>query len=340
MRQKLHTRSAVALLLAQFAFAFGAVAAPTVHFELRLAPGQDDAVLTLGDANDDTLEIEVWAEISGADPDTFFKAYFIYPRVSQGGVITMLENEYDSPLFDGILGCVFDPIPNSPQSGDLSVGCIADGDGVLDGVGSPALIATFNVQAEALGTTSYSWASNGGGIQQWGAFVIVAGSPLPIALADSNCGDGFCDVTGSVEPALAVIEVVDAPQVPRSPDADDDGDVDASDYAWMQRCADMLPGTLGNYCLRMDLTYDEVVDGSDMMAFTTAMTGIRPPFGDVDGDYDIDLADYALFQLCRGPNGDTGIEDRCTLADTDRDGSFDSGDLPKLVERLSGPKVD
>jgi hypothetical protein len=58
--------------------------------------------------------------------------------------------------------------------------------------------------------------------------------------------------------------------------------------------------------------------------------------GDCDGDCDVDLTDFAAFQLCfSGPGG--GLDDGCGCADLDNDGDVDLNDFNGFQLAFSGP---
>jgi len=325
----LMTVAAAALLIMGQRIAW---ADPSAHFELRLAPGQTDADLILGDSTDDTLNIEVWGEVTDAPPGTVARWYGFFPRNSQTGVINY-NGDYMSSAFT--FGCVFAEPDNTPATGDLTTSCV-DLAGTAEGVGAPAIWGTFSVQALGLGATSYSFAANAGLAGAW-SVVLDTGETELVTLSDSDCSDGSCNLTGSVQPELAVIRVFNEPQVERSPDADGDGDVDAKDYLLMQTCASIGNVLPSEWCKRLDLNFDNHVTGSDLMAFTSSLTGVLPALGDVDADGDIDLADFGVFQICRLRAAEPGFELYCRFADVDRNGAIEDADITTLVDALTGP---
>ena len=57
---------------------------------------------------------------------------------------------------------------------------------------------------------------------------------------------------------------------------------------------------------------------------------------DVDGDGDVDLSDFAVFQLCfSGPN--QPVRSECNVVDFDRDGDADLGDFAVFQRCFNGP---
>ena len=130
---------------------------PTAHFELRLAPGYENSVLVLGNPAQDTLELEVWVEVSDVDPGVFVWALSEFLTIFQGDVITY-NQDYDSDVFS--FGCVEAGVDNTPNSGDFGVAC-AEPMGTSAGFGEPALYGTFTVSAVGSGTVDYVFADVG-----------------------------------------------------------------------------------------------------------------------------------------------------------------------------------
>jgi PKD repeat protein len=71
----------------------------------------------------------------------------------------------------------------------------------------------------------------------------------------------------------------------------------------------------------------------------TNYINVEPPSatkGDIDGDEDVDLDDYAVFQAClTGPGGDITAPP-CDLADLDVDGDVDEADFGEFKACLNG----
>jgi len=63
-----------------------------------------------------------------------------------------------------------------------------------------------------------------------------------------------------------------------------------------------------------------------------------PIVGDADGDWDLDLGDFAAFQACFSGDGVTPGKYNCLTFDFDRDGDVDLTDLSAFTERLTGPQ--
>jgi len=78
-----------------------------------------------------------------------------------------------------------------------------------------------------------------------------------------------------------------------------------------------------------DVNYSGSVDEFDLVC--------RPRACDSDGDDDVDLVDFTLFQHCySGPNA-RYPEPRCAQVDPNRDGSVDLDDLAEFIRLLHGP---
>lgn len=61
--------------------------------------------------------------------------------------------------------------------------------------------------------------------------------------------------------------------------------------------------------------------------------------GDLDGDGDTDLADFAIFQACFSGAGGASGDPVCDGADLDGDGDVDNDDLEQLVPFIAGPSI-
>ena len=288
---------------------------PTAHFELRLAPGYENSVLVLGNPAQDTLELEVWVEVSDVDPGVFAQLLSEFLNISQGDVITY-NHDYHSDVFS--FGCVEAGPDNTPNSGDFGVAC-TEPMGTTAGFSEPASYGAFTVSAVGLGTVNYVFAD--------------VGDPRiwAVCLNDETMIDGEA-LSYSIDPDVANITV--AP----SADADDDGDVDLSDYAALQCCAMATTGPLGEECEDMDLNTDEVVDARDVELFVKQITGPPPLQGDLDEDGDVDLADFAKFQICLFKFAEPRLSRFCAFVDVNRDGDVDLDDYTRLSEKLAGPQ--
>lgn len=62
--------------------------------------------------------------------------------------------------------------------------------------------------------------------------------------------------------------------------------------------------------------------------------------GDYDDDGDVDLADFAGFQVCHTGDGQGPVATGCDVFDFDADDDVDSADLPPFVSWLTGPHAD
>ena len=298
--------------------ASAAVAQPTAHFELRLAPGQGDSVLVLGNPADDTLNLEVWVEVTGAAVPVWAVSMFL--KTSEDNVITFDENYLAVPFVS--FPCVYNGTNNTPFLGDFSPACF-EPTGIMAGVGAPALYGTFSVTAVGEGSASYIFDGSDPDVRQW-----------KVSLADMT------DITGanlsfSIDPAVASIDVL---TIIPSPDADDDGDVDLDDFHALQTCAATSNGMSTNGpCPALDLNADGTVGEADMPMFTTAITGPIGP-ADVEGDHDVDLADFGRFQICMTKSGQAGMDVFCDRADVDRDHDVDMNDYALFADNIAGPR--
>lgn len=81
-----------------------------------------------------------------------------------------------------------------------------------------------------------------------------------------------------------------------------------------------------------DTNYDGFVNGLD----APDVAGVADFDGDNDGD--VDLADYAIFQICGGSNGDQMPLAICDEFDEDRDGDVDEADVVGFQVRVIGPR--
>ncbi|MGB9626261.1 MAG: hypothetical protein ACPMAQ_15515, partial [Phycisphaerae bacterium] len=78
-----------------------------------------------------------------------------------------------------------------------------------------------------------------------------------------------------------------------------------------------------------DVNYDGVVDAADRP--------VLPALADLDGDADVDLADFGLFQSCfNGPNR-PARQSGCSRADFDADGDVDLADFGLFQGCFNGP---
>ena len=81
---------------------------------------------------------------------------------------------------------------------------------------------------------------------------------------------------------------------------------------------------------RPDLTYGAGASAANEIIF-------KPLLGDADGDWDVDLGDFAAFQRAFSGEGGTPANYNDLTFDSDRDGDVDLDDLSAFAERMSGP---
>lgn len=115
------------------------------------------------------------------------------------------------------------------------------------------------------------------------------------------------------------------------------GGGDAFDIAW---AVDPLTGNLAQLaafdCLRLTSAVDAPDDvfGEKSPEIDAASDVAPDPFGDCDGDLDIDLADGACFQRCA--HHVAPLTASCALMDRDLDAAVTLNDWLGLIERLEG----
>ena len=97
-----------------------------------------------------------------------------------------------------------------------------------------------------------------------------------------------------------------------------------------------------SHVFEYDLLAEEVLG---IFATQTNPSGMAPPYeivfgpraGDADGDWDLDLGDFAAFQRCFGGDGVAPSNYNCLTFDHDRDGDIDAADLAAFSAAMTGP---
>lgn len=300
------------------------MAEPAAEFVLRLGVAETDAVLTLGDPFDDTMELEVWVEVT--DPPnagTLMRSFAFFLNANQSNVITFNDDFLLDPAFAG-WNPLDSGLDNSPDTGDFDRAFFTFGAGTPEGVGAPTRLGTFTVSALDVGSVGFAFAFE-----------------VPQRLWSVGIDAEFLQgpqVTGLIDSAVSIIRVVDAPTV-RSADADGDCDVDLYDYHSMQLCVPLDGQSIStNGCELLDLNADDEINGMDANLLVEQITGAMPWPGDIDADGDVDLADYGRFQVCLLEFGSPGLEDYCKYADVNRDTVLTSDDYTKFNNHLVGPQ--
>jgi len=124
-------------------------------------------------------------------------------------------------------------------------------------------------------------------------------------------------------------------------DYDQDQDVDLADYAWFQRCF----GSGSPECVcAFDADSNGTIDFGDVLVFVVRLNGPNNldcfPFvsrvpGDYHADGNIDLRDYAGFQLCFES---VGSAECVCIFDVDKNGEVNLLDLEGFNQILKGPQ--
>lgn len=228
-------------------------AQPHAHFELRLAPGQSDAVMNLVEPAEQTLDLEVWVSVTGIAGDVRATAYSLFLDDDTNGIIAF-DDSYVSPPFT--FGCVSAGTDDMPDGGDFGRACVEPG-GTTVGMGTAGLWAQFSIAAVNLGVAHYAFHDNGGA-RVW-----------RVSLSNGSTLQGSA-LSYSLAPQLAEIAVT---VPPASPDADDDGDVDLADYARLMECAKVAMPPATWPCISLDLHSDGVIDVADVVEFVPLLTG-------------------------------------------------------------------
>ena len=294
---------------------------PAAHFELRLAVTEQDAVMELGNPADETLQLELWVEITGVAPEALVQAFSVYLKASANGVVSF-DGTFDDSPFPFVLPQGTD---NVPFTGDFSRAGLTTMTGVSAGIGAPALYGRFTISAIGAGSVAYSFSDAGGAVRPWQVKIV----NLPDLVGD--------DLTYSISPLVASIHVI-PPVV--TPDADHDGDVDLADYSAMILCVDEGGALPSPACASRDLNGDTHVDRNDLQMFVAALTGPLPEQGDLDADGDVDLRDFSRMQTCFFVEGLKAENEACQFADIDRDEETGMADFHLLFDHLSGPGAE
>ncbi len=116
------------------------------------------------------------------------------------------------------------------------------------------------------------------------------------------------------------------------------GGGDAFDIAWAIDPKSGEPASLPGFdFIRLTTAVQGAFTGiGEKSAEIDAVAMVRPdPFGDLDGDGDIDLTDASEFQICFGESTKHAAE--CHRADRQPDGQVDWQDVGPFVERITGP---
>jgi len=122
-------------------------------------------------------------------------------------------------------------------------------------------------------------------------------------------------------------------------------------YQWQKKKVDLTDDDRisGATSSTLQITNVDVADAGLYRCVVTAECGsstsneavlsFGPPHADVDfdGDGDVDLEDFGVFQTCLTEPGEPIGGAPCDLADLNSDGIVDGYDLPLMKDCLSGP---
>jgi len=198
----------------------------------------------------------------------------------------------------------------------------------------PGLSDMWTTDAYALSDAIFSAAvvvnPGGGGIE--GIFGYADYSPT-LVLGDLD-GDDVVD-DAAMEPEEFYTRPDDPREVGMTPGC---GGGDAFDIAWAVDPETGKPAELNGFdFIRITTAVDAVSPTfGEKSAEIDAVADVSPdPFGDVDGDVDIDLVDIAAMQNCFRVT-QVGVD--CAVFEGDADGAVDLPDVALLLERRTGPR--
>ena len=225
--------------------------------------------------------------------------------------------------------------------------------------------ATFTVAATGSGPLAYQWQKNQANLSNGGHYGGVTTATLTVSNADANDAAAYrCVVsnagggTASGEAALTLQAATGIAQPPQARTvqvgetatftvaATGSGTLG---YQWQKDRANLSNG--GHYAgVTTAMLTVSNADAGDAGAYRCVVTGVcgvatsseaaltvNRPSADFDGDGDVDLNDFATFQLCYGgPNRPLGP--LCTAqADFDGDGDVDLNDFATFQGCFNGP---
>lgn len=91
----------------------------------------------------------------------------------------------------------------------------------------------------------------------------------------------------------------------------------------------------GLYTVTLDLNGPQGADTETKVD----LVNVLPPPGDMDGDFDSDMNDYALFQACLSGASVAQTAPECEPAKFDVDGDVDAADLSLFIGCMTGPAI-
>ncbi len=151
---------------------------------------------------------------------------------------------------------------------------------------------------------------------------VLPGDSNPVPAAPINCDTLSLPLSAVFVPGIGI-----------SGDCDNDGDVDAADYACFVNCLAGPAVIVASACTPFDFDSDQDVDLRDFAAFT--VIGASPVPGDCDHDGDVDAGDISCFVGCLvGP--DQAPPGGCASIDFDGDNDVDLVDFAAFQAASSG----
>ncbi len=230
--------------------------------------------------------------------------------------------------------------------------------------------AAFSVTATGEGTLAYQWQKNGSNLANGGHYTGVTTANLTVSSADAadvasyRCvvsnGGGSTTSNAANLSLKAVTTITQHPlplDVPLGGTAFftvQAGGEGSPTYQWQKNGVNLNEGsqligvttdtlTIPGVASADAGTYRCVVTAECGTATsnTAALTVSGPPAvpGDLDGDGDVDLDDFALLQVCRNGPGIAPTGPICPQADLDEDDDVDGADVWVLLGCLSGADI-
>ncbi|MCK4625926.1 MAG: PEP-CTERM sorting domain-containing protein [Phycisphaerae bacterium] len=131
-------------------------------FEVRLAPGETDAILDFGQ----TLELEIWAGLTsdGEIPDVQAWSFFLMLDPADNDVISFNDDFTDYTFPAPII--LDSGMDNDPTTGDFDRNVWSPGNTTAVGKGQMEKYASFSVTAIGEGTADYDFI-DGGAQRPW-----------------------------------------------------------------------------------------------------------------------------------------------------------------------------
>lgn len=231
----------------------------------------------------------------------------------------------------------------------------------------PDATATFTVTATGVGPLEYQWQKNNVDLTEGGDVTGTQTDSLQIAHVEAGDAGNFrCIVsnaggdTASSAATLSVKAVTTVTLQPVSQQVIFGSNVSFTvtgtgagtvSYQWKKDGGEMSDGNgvTGATASTLQLATVDTGDEGQYVCVVTADCGsvpslpgilsLRPPPADFDGDRDVDLEDYGLFQKCLTGVAVPPQEPACIPADLDGDDDIDATDWDLFEGCFSGPNV-